>query len=98
MKRIQVSLLLVAVLVCSIMIPLSAQAQSAEPVAPTAGSSDTGSPDRRHGDVQNIGNRNVTARIWGVLPNQLSSEQEIALGQERAAELEQIVKLLKDPV
>jgi hypothetical protein len=96
MKRIHDSLLLVVALVCSIMIPLSAQAQSAEPVASTAGSSDTGSPNRRHGDVQNIGNRIVTGRIWGILPNQVSLEKEIALGQQMATELEQTVKLLKD--
>ena len=98
MKRIHDSLLLVAALVCSLMIPLSAQAQSAEPVAPTAGSSDTGSANRRHGDVQNIGNRNVTGRICGVFPNQISLEKEIALGQQIATEFEQTVKLLKDPV
>jgi beta-barrel assembly-enhancing protease len=98
MKRIHDSLLLVPALVCSIMIPLSAQAQSADPVAATAGSSDTGSTIRHRADVQNIGNRNITAKIWGVFPNQVSLEKEIALGQQTATELEQTVKLLKDPV
>jgi predicted Zn-dependent protease len=98
MKRIHDFLLLAAALVCSIMIPLSAQAQSGEPVTSTAGSSDTGSTNRRHGDVQNIGNRNIAGRIWGVLPNEISLEQEIALGQQMATNLEQTVKLLKDPV
>jgi len=98
MKKIQDSLLLVAAAVCCIMIPLSAQAQSAESIAVTAGSSDTGSTNRRHGDVQNIGNRNVSGRIWGIFPNQVSLEKEIALGQQMATELDQTVKLLKDPV
>ena len=80
MKRNHDSLLLVASFVWSVMIPFSAQAQSAEPLAPTAGSSDTASPNRRHGDVQNIGNRDVTGRLWGILPYQLSLEEEIALG------------------
>ena len=25
--------------------------------------------DRRHGDVENIGNRKITGNIWGVFPN-----------------------------
>jgi beta-barrel assembly-enhancing protease len=97
MKRIHDSLFLVAALVCSIMIPLSAQAQSAGSDTVTAGSSDKGITVRRHGDVQNIGNRNITGRIWGVLPNQMSLEKEIVLGQQMATESEQTVKLLKDP-
>ncbi len=98
MKKIHDSLLLVAAVVCCIMIPLSAQAQSAESVAVPAGSGDTGSTTRRHGDVQNIGNRNVTGRIRGILPNMVSLEQEIAQGQQLATEFEKTVKLLEDPV
>jgi beta-barrel assembly-enhancing protease len=98
MKKIHDSLLIVATVVCCIMIPLSAQTQSDEPIAAMAGSSDTGSTNRRHGDVQNIGNRNVPGRIMGVLPNLVSLEKEIALGQQMATELEQTVKLLEDPV
>jgi len=48
--------------------------------------------------VQNIGNRNVSGRIFGILPNQVSLEQETDLGQRMAAEFEQTVKLLKGPV
>ena len=98
MTRIHDYLLLVAALVCTTMIALSAQAQSAGPVVVTAGSSDSGSINRRHGDVENIGNRNVSGRIFGILPNQVSLEEETALGQQMATEFEQTVKLLKDPV
>jgi beta-barrel assembly-enhancing protease len=96
MKGIHDSWLLVAVLVCSIMIPFSAQAQSAGPIAGTA--SGTGATNRRHPDVQNIGNRNISEKIWGILPNKVSLEKEIALGQKMAAEYEKTVRLLKDPV
>ena len=98
MKGIHDSLLLVAALVCSILVPLSAPAQSTGPVAATAGSRGTGSAIRRHGDVQNIGNRVVSGRIWGILPNQLSLEKEISQGQLMATEFEPTVKLLKDDV
>ena len=30
--------------------------------------------DRRHGDVENIGNRDITGRVWGVFPNFVSLE------------------------
>ena len=98
MTRIHDYLLLVAVLTCAIMIPSSALAQSPETIAPTAGSSDTGKTIVRHGDVQNIGNRDVSGRIYRVLPNQVSLEKEIALGQQMATEFEQTVQLLEDPV
>jgi predicted Zn-dependent protease len=98
MKRIQVSLLLIAALACSIIIPPSAQAQSPEPIAPTAGSTDTGKTKLRHGDVQNIGNRDVSGRIYGVLPNEFSLEKEIALGLQMATEFEQTVQLVEDSV
>jgi hypothetical protein len=96
MKRIHDYLFYVAVLTCTIMMPPSALAQSPEPIAPTAGSSDMGKTNVRHGDVQNIGNRDVSGRIYGVLPNQVSLEKEIALGQQMATEFEQTVQLLED--
>ncbi len=74
--------------VCSILIPFLLQAQSAN----------AGSTILRPGDVQNIGNRNITGKIFGVLPNQVPLEIETALGQQMATEFEQTVKLLKDPV
>jgi len=30
--------------------------------------------DRKHGDVENIGNRSVSGRIFGILPNFVSLE------------------------
>src|SRR5512137_2678508 len=54
--------------------------------------------DRRHGDVDKIGNRDITGRIWGVFPNFVSLDKEIAMGQQVAAEFEQTAKLMDDPV
>jgi predicted Zn-dependent protease len=58
-----------------------------------------GYADRRHGDIKNIGpNRNVSGRIFKVLPNWISMEKEIAMGQQIAAEFEQTARLVEDPV
>ncbi len=54
--------------------------------------------DRKHGDVENIGNRNVSGRIFGILPNWISLEKEVSLGAELAAEFEQTARLVEDPV
>jgi len=54
--------------------------------------------DRKHGDVQNIGNRSLGGRVWGIFPNFVSLEKEIALGQQVASEFEQTAKLIEDPV
>jgi predicted Zn-dependent protease len=54
--------------------------------------------DRKHGDVENIGNRDITGRVWGIFPNMVSLEKEIQIGQQVAAEFEQTAKLIEDPV
>jgi len=54
--------------------------------------------DRRHGDVENIGNRDITGRVWGIFPNFVSLEKEIQLGQQVATEFEQTAKMIEDPV
>jgi predicted Zn-dependent protease len=54
--------------------------------------------DRRHGDVENIGNRNVSGKIFGVLPNWISLEKEVAMGNQIATEFEQTARLIDDPV
>jgi predicted Zn-dependent protease len=54
--------------------------------------------DRRHGDVDKIGNRDITGRIWGVFPNFVSLEKEIQMGQQVANDFEQTAKLIDDPV
>jgi beta-barrel assembly-enhancing protease len=59
--------------------------------------SDTGFA-RKHEDVQNIGNRSVSGRILGILPNWVSLEKEIAMGNQMAEEFEQTARLVEDPV
>jgi predicted Zn-dependent protease len=54
--------------------------------------------DRRHGDIENIGNRDVSGRIFGILPNWISLEKEVSLGAQLAAEFEQTARLVEDPV
>jgi beta-barrel assembly-enhancing protease len=54
--------------------------------------------ERKHADIQNIGNRSVSGRIFGVLPNMISLEKEIALGQQISAQFEQTARLVEDPV
>lgn len=64
----------------------------------TALSSLPGYAGRKHGDVENIGNRKVSGRIFGILPNWVSLEKEVALGAQIAAEFEQTARLVEDPV
>lgn len=54
--------------------------------------------DRKHGDVENIGNRSLGGRVWGILPNWVSLEKEIAIGSQVAAQFEQTARLIEDPV
>ena len=54
--------------------------------------------DRKHGDVENIGNRSIGGRVWGILPNWVSLEKEIAIGAQVAAQFEQTARLIEDPV
>jgi len=53
---------------------------------------------RKHGNVDDIGNRSVSGRIFGILPNWVSLEKEVALGAQVAAEFEQTARLVEDPV
>jgi predicted Zn-dependent protease len=57
-----------------------------------------GFADRKHGDVENIGNRSVSGRIFGILPNFVSLEKEISMGAQVASEFEQTARLVEDPV
>ncbi len=54
--------------------------------------------ERRHADIQNIGNRNVSGKIFGVLPNMISLEKEIAIGAQISQQFEQTARLIEDPV
>jgi predicted Zn-dependent protease len=49
---------------------------------------------RYHPDIQNIGNRDLTGRIWGVFP--VAFEPENALGTELSKQFETTEKLLND--
>lgn len=53
---------------------------------------------RDHSDIENIGNRSVSGRIFGILPNFVSLEREISLGAEIAQEFEQTARIVEDPV
>ncbi len=54
--------------------------------------------ERKHGDVQNIGNRSMGGKVWGVLPNWVSLEKEIAIGAQISQQFEQTARLIEDPV
>jgi predicted Zn-dependent protease len=58
----------------------------------------TGVAARKHGDFENIGNRDITGRIWGLFPNFVSLEKEIEIGAQLAAQFEQTARLVEDPV
>jgi len=58
----------------------------------------SGYADRKHSDVENIGNRNVSGHVWGLFPNFVSLEKEIAIGAQVAAQFEQTARMVEDPV
>jgi len=45
--------------------------------------------DRRHGDVENIGNRDINGRVALIFPNFVSLEKEIQIGAQYAQYFEQ---------
>ncbi|HOM99857.1 MAG TPA: M48 family metallopeptidase [Acidobacteriota bacterium] len=53
---------------------------------------------RKHGDVENIGNRNINGRVALIFPNFVSLEREIQIGQQYAQYFEQTARLVEDPV
>lgn len=53
---------------------------------------------RKHGDVENIGNRDINGRIALIFPNFVSLEKEIQIGAEYAQFFEQTARLVEDPV
>jgi len=53
---------------------------------------------RDHSDIENIGNRSVSGRIFGFLPNFISFEREIEIGAQIAQEFEQTARIVEDPV
>lgn len=56
------------------------------------------SAGRRHGDVENIGNRDINGRVAWIFPNFVSLEKEIQIGQQYAQYFEQTARLVEDPV
>ena len=57
-----------------------------------------GYADRKHGDVEKIGNRDINGRIAGIFPNFVSLEKEIQIGAQYAEMFEQTARLVEDPV
>ncbi len=54
--------------------------------------------DRRHGDVEDIGNRDINGRVALIFPNFVSLEKEIQIGAQYAQYFEQSARLVEDPV
>ena len=53
---------------------------------------------RKNDDVEDIGNRSVSGRVWAIFPNFISLEKEIELGAQIAQEFEQTARIMEDPV
>ena len=53
---------------------------------------------RKHGDVENIGNRDINGKVALIFPNFISLEKEIQLGAQYAQQIEQTARLVEDPV
>lgn len=53
---------------------------------------------RKHGDVENIGNRDINGRVAWIFPNFVSLEKEIQVGAQYAQMVEQTARLVEDPV
>lgn len=54
--------------------------------------------DRKHGDVDKIGQRNISGKVFGILPNMISFEKEVQIGSQIAMQFEQTAKMVEDPV
>jgi predicted Zn-dependent protease len=54
--------------------------------------------ERKYDDIDEIGKRDVAGRVFGVFPNFISLEKEIAMGKQVAEEFEQTARLIEDPV
>ena len=53
---------------------------------------------RKHGDVEDIGNRKINGRVAWIFPNFVSLEKEIQMGAEYSQYFEQTARLVEDPV
>ena len=54
--------------------------------------------DRKHEDVDDIGNRKINGKIAGIFPNFVSLQKEIQLGAPFAQQFEQRARLVSDPL
>jgi predicted Zn-dependent protease len=57
-----------------------------------------GQADRRHADVENIGRRTLSGLAGSLLPESMSLEKEIALGNQAAAQFESTIRLIEEPL
>ena len=54
--------------------------------------------ERRHGDVENIGNRKINGRVAWFFPNFVSLEKEIQIGGQLAQDMDRTARFVEDPV
>ncbi len=54
--------------------------------------------DRKHSDVEDIGNRDINGPVALIFPNFVSLEKEIQIGAQYAQYFEQSARLVEDPV
>ena len=54
--------------------------------------------DRKHADVDDIGNRKINGKVAKVFPNFVSLEKEIQIGAQYAHQIEKSSRLIDDPV
>lgn len=54
--------------------------------------------ERRHADVENIGNRDINGKVAGLFPNFVSLEKEIQIGAQYAQQIERTARMVEDPV
>ena len=53
---------------------------------------------RKHGNVEDIGNRNINGKVALIFPNFVSLEKEIQLGAQYSQFFEQTARLVEDPL
>src|SRR5881227_3519223 len=98
-KAARTGLTFLLALLIAVPLPLLAQdqtdkdAQTSTSKSNDKKSKDTAKSNKKNGDVDNIGNRNINK---GSI-NFISLEKEIAMGRQMAAEIERQVKLVEDP-
>ncbi len=54
--------------------------------------------ERKHSDVEDIGNRRINGKVAGLFPNFVSLEKEIQIGAQYAQQVERSARLVEDPV